>query len=281
MNSKSTHLQRLFSGLLGFVGVFCACFPGFLSAPLVGQFFNRPQIVSPAHKTLEAEFSATVASMANVSPDDTSSIQKSVEKAAGILDSVVTSELTKSKVAEVDQINQRLMKFVSHESGIGERYALITLGVQPRVFGLVADFGLGAPSAIRVYAKVGNERSFSLAARIDRFTQQDFLDDSLEIVPITLVPVVFVTVAGRTDDLRTGVFTAWQFDEKGLKQIWTSDMVQQSNFQANSDGFQLTYCHDPDEANPRVCKGMIRDRYHWQDGKWSLVDSSPVPVPKR
>ena len=281
MKLKSTNLQRIVSGHLSYFGVFLACLPGLLLASAVGWSFIRPQTASPATKTLEAEFSATVASMGDAPADDTPSIQKLVEKAAGILDSVVTSELTKSGVGEVDQINQRLAKFVSHESGIGERYSLIRLGAQQRVYALIADFGLGAPSAIRVYAKAGNGKGFALAARIDRFTQQDFLDDSLKIVAIATVPVIFVTVAGRTDDLRTGVFTAWQFGEKGLKQIWTSDMVQQSSYQANSDGFQLTYCHDPDEENPRICLGMVRDRYRWQDGKWRLVDSSAVPVPKR
>ncbi|HLW97739.1 MAG TPA: hypothetical protein VKR82_03765 [Candidatus Acidoferrales bacterium] len=257
------------------------CLPGLLLASGVGWSSIHPQTPSPSPKTLEAEFSATVASMSDAPPDDPSSIQKLLEKAAGILDSAVIGGLAETADSQVDQINQRLAKFVSHESGIGERYRLMSLSAQPRLYALVADFGLGAPSAIRLYAQKNNEKRYTLVARVDRFTQQDFLDDSLELVPIARAPVVFVTVAGRTDDLRTGVFTAWQFDEKGLTQLWTSDMVQQSSYQGNSAGFQLTYCRDPDETNPRICNAMIRESYRWQDGKWSKVDSVPVSVPKR
>ncbi len=219
--------------------------------------------------------------MADAPPDDPASIQKLLEKAAGILDSAVIGGLAETGDSVVDQINQRLAKFVSHESGIGERYHLMSLSAQPRLYALVADFGLGAPSAIRLYAQKNNEKRYTLVARVDRFTQQDFLDDSLELISIAKAPVIFVTVAGRTDDLRTGVFTAWQFDDKGLKQLWTSDMVQQSSYQGNSAGFQLTYCRNPDETNPRICNAMVRESYRWQDGKWSLVDSVPVSVPKR
>lgn len=280
MSHKRTHGQRALFGLIGILGAFCTCFSGVLLITTVCWPSTAPQTANPLPKSLEADFGAIVASMANAAPDDNAAIKKSLEKAAGILDSAVLGALPEHDATGLDQINARLTKFISHESGMGESYRLVSLGGQPRTYALVADFGLGAPSAIRIYSQQGSAKRYSLAAKIDRFTQDDFLDDSLELVPISATPIVFVTVAGRTDDLRTGIFTAWQFDGKGLKQIWASDLLQQSDYQVAADGFQLTYCHDPDETDPNVCKGMVREKYSFQGGAWVRTESTKIPVPK-
>ena len=53
---------------------------------------------------------------------------------------------------------------------------------------------------------------------------------------------VFVIVSGRTDDLSTGRFSAWRFDGHGVVALWSSDLLQQSNYAADGSGFRLTYC---------------------------------------
>ena len=242
----------------------------------------RPQAVKPPPLEVEKQFAGIVAALADAPLDDAQAIEKLEQSALKMLDAEVVSELPASTQPALDALNARLAKFTSRESGVGESYRVIPLGGQPAVYALLANFGLGSPSAVRLYTEQGSPAKFVLAARIDRSAQQDFLDDSLELVPIASTGVVFVTVAGRTDAEQTGVFTAWLFEgPRTLKQIWTSDLVQQSSYQVDLSGFRLSYCSNPDENKPGQCRGMVRDRYRWQDGEWHKVESTPVPVPKR
>ena len=79
---------------------------------------------------------------------------------------------------------------------------------------------------MRIYA--GAPESSRSAARVDRYAQKDFFDDYIDLVPVPGPVALFVTVAGRTDDLKTGVFTAWHFDGHQVESVWTSDIVEQS-----------------------------------------------------
>jgi hypothetical protein len=106
----------------------------------------------------------------------------------------------------------------------------------------------------------------------------DFLDDYIEMVPIAGPAALFVTVAGRTDELETGVFTAWYFDGHAVAAVWSSDILQQSSYEAASDGFRVTYCAETDPADPGKCSAMQRDRYIWQDKAWKRAETTPLPA---
>ena len=98
---------------------------------------------------------------------------------------------------------------------------------------MVVNFGLGGPAAVRIYAATAGR--FALAAKIDHFSQKDFFDSDIELVPVSEGEPVFVTVSGRTDDLSTGIFSAWRFDGHDLVSLWTSDLLQQSNYEADAE----------------------------------------------
>ena len=89
-----------------------------------------------------------------------------------------------------------------------------------------------------------------LASKIDHFAQKDFFDSDVELIPVSEAEPVFVTVSGRTDDLSTGIFSAWRFDGLRVVALWSSDLLQQSNYEADANGFHLTYCGQEDEDHP-------------------------------
>ncbi len=120
---------------------------------------------------------------------------------------------------------------------------------------------------MRIYS--GASGRYVLAARVDQFSQKGFLDSDIELrTRLAMSEAVFVTVAGRTDDLSTGIFSAWRFDGKTVAGLWVSDVLGQSDYQADATGFHLTYCGLPDEDQPDRCLGMTRDLYRFQDGQW-------------
>ncbi len=201
------------------------------------------------------------------------------EQALGILDRMVLETLNGASAPELDALNQRLAALVTQQPPVGEGYRVVRLNGSPAVYALAANFGLAGPSAVRLYRSAAGR--YALAARIDRFAQKDFFDEYLELAPVTAPQVLFVTVAGRTDDLQTGAFTAWLFDGERLKAVWSSEILQQSSYESRPDGFRLTYCAETDETNPRVCQRMVRDRYVWDGGAWKRVEQTPLPVPKR
>jgi len=77
-----------------------------------------------------------------------------------------------------------------------------------------------------------------------------------------------MTVAGRTDEMHTGIFTVWQLDGQKLTQAWASDLLSESSYEADSSGVHLTYCADQNEDNPDQCARMVRASYSWEDGAW-------------
>ena len=143
---------------------------------------------------------------------------------------------------------------------------------------MAVNFGLGGPAAIRIYSGVAGH--YSLTARIDHFVQKDFYDSDIEIVPVSLADLVFVTVGGRTDDLSTGMFSAWRFDGHRAVPLWSSDLLQESNYEADGNGFHLTYCGQPDEEHPAQCLKMTRDLYRYQNGEWKRMETVDLPAVK-
>lgn len=205
-------------------------------------------------------------------------IESQQEKALAYLDSIAASTLNSSSSPDLDAINQRLAGLVSHTPPIGENYRLLKLGGTPAAYALLVNFGQGGPAAVRIYASTNGH--YGLAARIDRFTQKDFFDSDIEIVPVSMNENVFVIVSGRTDDLSTGLFSAWRFDGHGIVALWSSDLLQQSNYEAEADGFHLTYCGQPDDDHPSQCNKMTKDLYRYQDGAWKRVESTDLPEVK-
>jgi hypothetical protein len=115
-----------------------------------------------------------------------------------------------------------------------------------------------------------------LAAKIDHIVEKDFFDSDIEIVPVSAAEPVFVIVSGRSDDLATGMFSAWRFDGRRAVPLWSSDLLQQSSYEADGDGFLLTYCSEPDEDHPAQCHTMTRDLYRLQAGEWKRVETKEL-----
>src|SRR3984893_12344323 len=148
-----------------------------------------------------------------------------MEKALAYLDVIAVTSLNIPSGPSLDGANRGLAALASHT---------------PPAYAMVANFGLGGPAAVRIYA--GSAGTYALAARIDRFIQKDFFDSDLELVPASNSEPVFVTVGGRTDDLSTGMFSAWRFDGHRALNLWNSDLLQQSSYEVDENGLRLAYC---------------------------------------
>jgi len=196
------------------------------------------------------------------------------EKAMSYLDALASVALSNSGAPDLDGINQRISGLVSHDPPVGENYHLLRLGGNPATYALVANFGLGGPAAVRVYT--GADGRFALAAKIDHLVQPDFFDSDIELIPVSSSEPAFVIVAGRTDDLATGVFSAWRFDGRRLVMLWSSDLLQQSSYEADANGFHLTYCSQPDDDHPARCPKMARDLYRLETGEWKRIESTSL-----
>jgi len=225
-----------------------------------------------------AEFKTAVAALSTARLNGGAEIEAQQEKALVYLDIVATSVLNVSAAPDLGGANQRLAALVSHTPPVGENYRLLKLGGSPAAYALVVNFGLGGPAAVRIYS--GTPGHYSLAARIDHFAQKDFFDSDIELVPVSLTDLVFVTVGGRTDDLSTGMFSAWRFDGHRAVPLWSSDLLQQSNYEADGTGFHLTYCGQPDDDHPAQCLKMTRELYRYMNGEWKRIESADLPLAK-
>ena len=199
-------------------------------------------------------------------------------KALAYLDSTALSVLNGQGEANLEGTNRGLAELVSRTPPIGENYRLVKIGGAPSVYAMVINFGLGGPAAVRIYA--GGAGHYALAGRIDHFAQKDFLDSDVELVPASKTETVFVTVSGRTDDLSTGAFSAWQFDGHRVTALWNSDLLQQSSYEADENGFHLAYCSQVDDDHPSQCLKMSRDLYRFQAGEWKRLETADLPTPK-
>jgi hypothetical protein len=200
-----------------------------------------------------------------------------MEKALAYLDSVAVSVLNVPAEPNLDGANRGLAELTSHTPPVGENYRLVKLGGAPAAYAMVINFGLGGPAAVRIYA--GGAGHYVFAARIDHFVQKDFFDSDLELLPVSNSEPVFVTISGRTDDLSTGMFSAWQFDGHRVVSLWNSDLLQQSSYEADENGFHLAYCSQVDEDRPSQCLKMSRDLYRFQAGEWKRIETAELPPP--
>jgi hypothetical protein len=259
--------RRLALTILAFFGAFVTI----SATPFVGRIFAH------AGSDPAAEFGRIAAqlSAARLSGEEEDAAQ--MERALAYLDSVALSVLNVPAEPNLEGANRGLAGLVSHTPPVGENYRLVKLGGSPAVYAMVINFGLGGPAAVRIYA--GAPGHYAMAARIDHTVQKDFFDSDLEMVPVSTPDAVFVTVAGRTDDLSTGLFSAWQFDGHRLIGLWTSDLLQQSTYTADDAGFHLAYCSSVDEDRPSQCLKMSQDLYRFQAGAWKRVQTSDIPAP--
>ncbi len=215
-------------------------------------------------------------SAARLSGGEESELQ--MDKALAHLDSIAVSALNVDGGPNLDGTNRGLAGLVSHTPPVGENYRLVKLGGNPPAYAMVINFGLGGPAAVRIYS--GAAGHYALAARIDHFVQKDFFDSDLELVSVSDAEPVFVTISGRTDDLSTGLFSAWRFDGHGVVALWNSDLLQQSSYEASENDFRLAYCSKVDEDRPSECLRMSRDLYRFQAGEWKRIETEDLPPSK-
>ena len=225
-----------------------------------------------------AEFKQLAQELSTNRLDGSAENEAQQEKALAFLDSIAISVLNGSASPDLQAANQRFAGLASRTPPVGENYRVLKLGGTSSAYALVVNFGLGGPAAVRIYA--GASGRYVLAARVDQFSQKGFLDSDIELVPATMSDAVFVTVAGRTDDLSTGMFSAWRFDGHAAVPLWTSELLLQSNYEADEKGFHITYCGQPDEDHPERCLQMTRDLYRFQDGQWKRMETADVPAVK-
>lgn len=249
----------------------------------------------------EREFRRLATQLAEQRLSGTPENQSLQEQALAILDRIVGSTMA-SAAFNLDSLNARLARLVAQEPPVGENYQVVDLE-GGRAYALVANFSQSGPAAVRLYSPKEvvrrSEQPVSaikpgLVARIDSSTYPDFFDEGVELVQVTppkqnpaLVPpgsapdeAVFVTISGRADELQTGAFIAWRFSGGRLEKLWSSDILQQSSYEAAAGEFRLTYCADPDEDRPRVCRRMVRERYAWREGAWKRLEQADVPLAK-
>jgi hypothetical protein len=263
--------RRLFSLLvLGLAPAFC-----------LAVTFAAPELAVPLPQ--QSEFSRLAERLAALRSAGGDEDQAAQEKALSMLDAIALPALNAPGEPSPDALNKRLASLVTAQPIEGEDFRVLKLKGGAGAYALVANFSVAGPAAVRIYA--GPAGKVALLARIDRYAQKDLFDENLELIPITGPPdaavSLFVTVGGRADELRSGTFVAWSFDGTLLRVVWSSDLLQQSSYETAADGFRLTYCADPDDAHPGVCRRMTRDRYTWDGTNWKRVERSPAPLPKR
>jgi hypothetical protein len=228
----------------------------------------------------ETEFRQLAAELADQRLNGTAESEALLEKALSILDQIILEHLKQSKEPELGALNQRLGSLVSRQPPLGERFELVHLGT-PRVgrgtYALAANFSLSGPSAVRVYEPA--ESGYRLTGRIDRFHQQDFFDEYMEVIPIRASDLVFVTVTGRTDELKSGSFAAWRVHGRALNLVWSLEVVEHSSYEVRPDGFHIRYCSQADEENPRRCVKFSRERFVWDGSEWRRMEQEETGPP--
>jgi len=222
--------------------------------------------------TSNPEFNRLIAELSAARRSGSAENQMEQQKALSSLDDLVSSLLAGSAVPDLENINQHLASLKSDAQSVGENYRLVHLDGNSNTFALVVNFGLSGPAAIRIYTRASNR--YSLAAGIDRYSQKEFLDSDVELLPVSSPESIFVTISGRTDDRATGLFAAWRFDGRQITPLWNSDLLQFSSYEADGRDFLLTYCADPDDDHPEQCPRMVQDTYRWQEGNWKRTRSA-------
>jgi hypothetical protein len=191
-----------------------------------------------------------------------------------LLDRMVFNTLDLGPKPDLQIIQVQFKVMVGDQPAYGQDYRVVPLGGTPVTYALVANFGVGGPSAVRLYRRAPRWR---VVARIDRFHQKDFFDDYLEVVPVEAQETVFVTVTGRTDALHSGSFMGWRLIGEEVKNIWSTDLLPLSTYEATPKGVRISYCSDYPEDNPRACRRMTRERFAWDGREWNRVEQQQLP----
>jgi hypothetical protein len=238
---------------------------------------------APAQESArEVEFKRLAAQLAQQRLDGAEEQEPPQAQALAILDEMVVEALNRPGAA-LEALNTRLATLVAQQPPVGQGYRVIPLmpanEFSQVAYALVANFGLGGPSAVRLYAarQAGTSAAaaYRLAARIDRFAHPDLFDEFLELAPVLPGQGVFVTVTGRTDERRTGSFIAWRFDGREVAALWTSDLLEHSAYEVKNGEFILRHCAEPDEQRPAICARMVRERYGW-NGQWRRLEQTDI-----
>jgi hypothetical protein len=225
----------------------------------------------------EAEFKHLVAEIAAERRSGQEENATLFEHALSLLDGMVLAALNAPGELNLEAINTELGRMVERQPAEGEEFKVYRLGGKRPAYALAANFGVSGPSAVRLYTPIADAR-YQLVARVDRFTQKDFFDDYLALIPVEASEPLFVTVTGRTDGLKSGAFIAWRLSGDKVAAVWSTDILPQSSYEATPGGIQLTYCADFAEDRPRDCRRMSRERFAWDGSKWQRVEQQNVPV---
>jgi len=267
-NKKKTSIPPLLIPIL-------ALFVGFV---MLSDIFYFTGIQAQTNGDMAAEFKRSAQQLSSVRLGGGSENKVQLEKALAYLDSAAILALNSAPNPDVEAANRRLATLVSQASPVGENYRLLKIGSSPAVYAMVVNFGLGGPAAVRIYA--GGTGHYSLVAQIDHYAQKDFLDSDIELISVSPADMVFVTVSGRTDDLSTGAFTAWQFNGSAVTALWNSDLLQQSSYEVEGNGLRIAYCSQVDDDRPSQCLKMSRDLFRLDAGQWTRVETAELSSPK-
>jgi hypothetical protein len=244
-------------------------------------WFERPEPqssrVAAVFPSVE-EFGRAVADLRAIAPEEPAA-REGMGRALRILDSVVIASLGGRGKDTLLLTNQRLSAYVSREPAAGESYRLYQVGKE--AYALAANFGSSGPSGVVVYARPDPQAQLAVVGTIERFSQKDYFDDYLELVPVDLQQAVFLTVTGRTDELQSGWFAAWQFDGKAVVEMWSSELLPHSSYEAVSRGIVINYCADSDEQDPSVCRAITREAHLWDGTSWQVTQDKKVAAPRR
>lgn len=269
---NAIYFRRRGPGIRGFL-------PGVISFAAVLTLVFGSAAHLPLHSAQSTEdpgaaFRRLAAELAGARRNGLPEGESKQERALAVLDSLVAPVLNSSPSPDLGGANRRLAGLVAHDPPLGENYRLVRLGATPPSFALVVNFGHGGPAAVRIYGRANGR--YVLAARIDRFTNQEFFDSDIELVAVNPEEPVFVVVSGRSDDLSTGLFSVWRFDDAGLKSLWTSELLLHSSYQTGPSGFALTYCAQSQDDRPLECAKMSRDLYRLQSGAWTRIETTDL-----
>ena len=250
----------------------------FVLVVIFGVFLIATRLNAQGGGEATAEFKRVSQELSSARLSGADENQAQMEKALDYLDSFAVSALNIPGGPNLDGANRGLAALASRTPPVGENYRLVKLGGTSAVYAMAINFGLGGPAAVRIYS--GGPGHYVLAAKIDHFVQKDFFDSDVELIPVSNSDPVFVTVSGRTDDLSTGIFSAWKFDGHQVVALWNSDLLQQSSYEADESGFRLAYCSQVDEDHPSQCLKMSRDLYRFQTGAWQRMETADLPPVK-
>src|SRR3989454_7762109 len=157
-----THTRASALAALVFILAAAARSPGGARGPL-----ERVQVQKP-----ESEFARLAARLAEQRLGGADEGQKLQEQALAILDGLALEALNAPQGPDLEALNKRLAAMATQQPPVGENYRVLRLGGQPAPYALVANFGLGGPSAGRLYTP--STGAHAVAARGGRLSPKRF-----------------------------------------------------------------------------------------------------------